>query len=119
MLKALESNLINEDLDVTERIRAEFEFTGSCNLIDKRNPRHCYVIDVNLKYTPTLKLYCLGSGNTQDVKVTKKIWNQNKLAAGDIIYLDELTKKSKRKKFGDKWMATDEFNLYAESYWKV
>ena len=119
MLKALESNLINEDLDIAERIRAEFEFTGSCNLIDKRSPRHCYVIDVNLKYTPTLKLYCLGSGNTQDVKVTKKIWNQNKLEAGDIIYLDELTKKSKRKKFGDKWIATDEFNLYAESYWKV
>ena len=119
MLKALESNLINEDLDVAERIRAEFEFTGSCNLIDKRSPRHCYVIDVNLKYTPTLKLYCLGSGNTQDVKVNKKIWNQNKVEAGDIIYLDELTKKSKRKKVGDKWIATDEFNLYAESYWKV
>ncbi len=119
MLKALESNLINEDLDVAERIKAEFEFTGSCNLIDKRNPRHCYVIDVNLKYTPTLKLYCLGSGNTQDVKVTKKIWNQNKLEVGDIIYLDELTKKPKRKKIGDEWITTDEFNLYAESYWKV
>ena len=72
-----------------------------------------------MKYTPTLKLYCLVSGNTQDVKVAKKIWNQNKLAAGDIIYLDELTKKPKRKKIGDKWIATDEFNLYAESYWKV
>ena len=25
----------------------------------------------------------------------------------------------KREKVGDKWITTDEFNLYAESYWKV
>ncbi|MGL4450452.1 MAG: PHP domain-containing protein [Sarcina sp.] len=119
MLKEIELNAENEDIPINELIKAQFEYMGSCNIIDKNRPRDCYVIDINTKYTPKALLFSVGSGNTQWVKVSKKVLKENPIEIGDMIYLYETSRKNKKKKVNDEWITLDESELWINKYWKV
>ncbi len=119
LLKALESQIEDVDMSITERIKAHFEFTGSCNITDKNRNRDCVILEIDKKYTPKALMYSIGSGNTQWVKIGKKIFRENPIEEFDIIYLYETSKKHKRKKVNDEWIELEEFELWANSYWKV
>lgn len=116
LLKDIIKDISNENINIVERVMAWKEYVGSCSLIDKRNPRDCVCTDVDLKYTPRVEMYCLGSGNTQWVKISKRIWKNNKLQKGDLVNLCEVHKKHKRKKVGDKWVELEDFELWTDEY---
>ena len=116
LLKDIVKNIPNENINIVERVMAWKEYVGSCSLIDKRNPRDCVVTDIDLKYTPRVEMYCLGSGNTQWVKISKRIWKNNKLQKGDLVNLCEVHKKHKRKKVGDTWVELEDWELWADEY---
>ena len=116
LLKDIVKDIPNENINIVERVMAWKEYVGSCSLIDKRNPRDCVVTDIDLKYTPRVEMYCLGSGNTQWVKISKRIWKNNKLQKGDLVNLCEVHKKHKRKKVGDKWIELEDFELWTDEY---
>ena len=115
----MESQIEDVDMPITERIKAHFEFTGSCNITDKSRNRDCVILEIDKKYTPKALMYSIGSGNTQWVKIGKKIFRENPIEEFDIIYLYETSKKHKRKKVNDEWIELEEFELWANSYWKV
>ena len=116
LLKDIVKDIPNENINIVERVMAWKEYVGNCSLIDKTNPRDCVVTDVDLKYTPRVEMYCLGSGNTQWVKISKRIWKNNKLQKGDLVNLCEVHKKHKRKKVGDKWVELEDFELWTDEY---
>ena len=116
LLKDIVKDIPNENINIAERVMAWKEYVGSCSLIDKRNPRDCVVTDIDLKYTPRVEMYCLGSGNTQWVKISKRIWKNNKLQKGDLVNLCEIHKKHKRKNVEGKWIELDDFELWTDEY---
>ena len=116
LLKDIIKDIPNENINIVERVMSWKEYVGNCSLIDKTNPRDCVVTDVDLKYTPRVEMYCLGSGNTQWVKISKRIWKNNKLQKGDLVNLCEVHKKHKRKKVGDKWVELEDFELWTDEY---
>ena len=116
LLKDIVKDIPNENINIVERVMAWKEYVGSCSLIDKSNPRDCVCTDIDLKYTPKVEMYCLGSGNTQWVKISKRIWKNNKLQKGDLVNLCEVHKKHKRKKVGDKWVELEDFELWTDEY---
>ena len=116
LLKDIIKDIPNENINIVERVMAWKEYVGSCSLIDKRNPRDCVVTDIDLKYTPRVEMYCLGSGNTQWVKISKRIWKNNKLQKGDLVNLCKVHKKHKRKKVGDTWVELEDWELWADEY---
>ena len=116
LLKDIVKDIPNENINIVERVMAWKEYVGSCSLIDKTNPRDCVVTDVDLKYTPRVEMYCLGSGNTQWVKISKRIWKNNKLQKGDLVNLCEVHKKHKRKNVEGKWIELEDWELWADEY---
>lgn len=116
LLKDIVKDIPNENINIVERVIAWKEYVGSCSLIDKRNPRDCVVTDVDLKYTPRVEMYCLGSGNTQWVKISKRIWKNNKLQKGDLVNLCKIHKKHKRKNVEGKWIELEDFELWTDEY---
>ena len=116
LLKDIVKDIPNENINIVERVMSWKEYVGSCSLIDKTNLRDCVVTDVDLKYTPRVEMYCLGSGNTQWIKISKRIWKNNKLQKGDLVNLCKIHKKHKRKKVGDEWVELDDFELWSDEY---
>lgn len=116
LLKDIIKDIPNENINIVERVMAWKEYVGSCSLIDKSNLRDCVVTDIDLKYTPRVEMYCLGSGNTQWVKISKRIWKNNKLQKGDLVNLCEVHKKHKRKNVDGKWIELDDFELWTDEY---
>ena len=116
LLKDIIKDIPNENINIAERVMAWKEYVGSCSLIDKRNPRDCVVTDIDLKYTPKVEMYCLASGNTQWVKISKRIWKNNKLQKGDLVNLCEVHNKYKRKNVEGKWIELEDFELWTDEY---
>ena len=119
LLKALEKGIHNDDIDIVDKVKTWFEYVGSCNLTDKSRPRDCIALEVDTKYTPKIKFYSLGSGNTEWVKVSKKIFKNNPIKKDDVIYLDVMNRKHKRKMVNGEWVKLDDFDIWCEQYWKV
>ncbi|MCC0669152.1 PHP domain-containing protein [Clostridioides sp. ZZV14-6153] len=117
----LESQIENTEIPVNEKIQTYFEFVGSCNIKDSNsNPRHCLVIDIDTKYSPKITLYNLKSGNTKIFKVSKAIFEDNKISIYDLVYLKSTKEKSKRKKIDGKWIKSNtETEWWVQEYWKV
>ncbi|MCC0705387.1 hypothetical protein IC213_20340, partial [Clostridioides sp. ES-S-0049-02] len=123
--KELCSYLVNQiesvDTPISKKIQTNFEFVGSCNIKDNNsNPRHCLVIDVDTKYSPKLTLYNLKSGNKKILKVSKAVFEDNKIDVYDLIYLKSIEEKAKSKKVNGKWIKSHtETEWWIQEYWKI
>ncbi|VIF90578.1 DNA polymerase III subunit alpha [Clostridioides difficile] len=117
----LESQIENNDIPISKKIQAHFEFVGSCNIKDDNsNPRYCLVIDIDTKYSPKITLYNLKSGNIKIFKVSKTIFEDNKIDIYDLVYLKSTKEKAKSKKVDGKWIKSNtETEWWIQEYWKV
>ena len=119
LLKELESVIPNENMRITDRIKAWYEYVGDCNLSDKNYTRECLVLDTETKYSPKVYLYCINSGNTQWVKISKDIFKKNKLEVGDLVYLSKTYKKPKSRKTNDGYEKVEGFDLWSNEYYVI
>ncbi|MCC0678440.1 MULTISPECIES: PHP domain-containing protein [unclassified Clostridioides] len=117
----LESQIENTDIPISEKIQAHFEFVGSCNIKDDNsNPRYCLVIDIDTKYSPKITLYNLKSSNIKIFKVSKSIFDDNKIDIYDLVYLKSTKEKAKSKKIDGKWIKSNsESEWWIQEYWKL
>ncbi|OMK44393.1 hypothetical protein BER30_000476 [Clostridioides difficile] len=117
----LESQIENTDIPTNEKIQAHFEFVGSCNIKDSNsNPRYCLVIDIDTKYSPKVTLYNISSGNIKIFKVSKPIFEDNKIDVYDLVYLKSIKEKAKSKKVDGKWIRSNtETEWWIQEYWKI
>ncbi len=77
-------------------IQTQIESYGSCHRVYKDRAKQYAVLNIDDKYSPKLKLYSLATGVTGDMKVKKPYFTKNKLAVGNIITVDQWTKKNVR-----------------------
>lgn len=99
LCNALESNLEDEDLHISEKVRYSIEYTGSCKLKSDDVPGNmCIVTDLDTRYSARITLYCLKSGNTKTFKCESKIFKYNTLELFSTIQILETEEKNRKKR---------------------
>ena len=84
-----------------DEIRYQQELLGYINIKDQKYKSVGYIVDVDKKYAPKLKIYALANGNTIDCKIDKKTFNCNQLAVGDVIRIEGWTHKPQQRRTED------------------
>jgi hypothetical protein len=87
-LYEMEANLPDECFSVSEQLKNEYEILGS-PISTYKLPRHIYILEVDTKNSPKLKVYGVATANLDTVKIDKKTYNFKKVSAGDIIVIDK------------------------------
>lgn len=116
LLKVLERKIPNEDIKITERIQAWYDYVGSCELYDKSYTRECLVLDIDNKYATKCLLHCINNGHVQWVKVGKKMFKNNKFEVGDVLYLSNTYRKQKKKKTDNGFVDIEGFDVWSDEY---
>lgn len=116
LLNELLQNIPNEKTDMRTKIAYQIENLGYVDIVDKKLAGYCVALDLNVDYSPRLKLYALANGNTIPVKISKKIFKQNPIRRGDIVKVTNQYKKQKMKKVDGEWQETDEQEWWVSEY---
>ena len=104
------------ETDLKTKIAYQIENIGYIDIIDKKYSGYCVVTDINVDYSPKLKLYALANGNTIPVKIDKKTYAKNQARRGDIIKVENQYRKNKMKKVNGKWVESDEKEWWLSEY---
>lgn len=114
-----EDSLDDKGLNIKEQIKAEIEFYGYENTVIKKSPSSVYIVtDIDSKYTPKVRLYCLHNGEVLNAKCKKNDLKKNQFGVFSIVQPTKYAEKSKMKKVNDKWEKSDEKELYLTN-WNV
>ena len=105
------------NVTLKEKINARYDVLGYMDIVDKKYAGYCVVTDLNVDYSPKLKLYALANGNTIPVKIDKKTFKSRPLRRGDIIKVVDQCKKPKSKKIDGKWIKTEETEWWLIEYY--
>ena len=97
-------------------IEARKEVLGYIDIIDKKYAGYCVCTDLNVDYSPKVKLYALANGTTIPVKVNKKIFKSNPIKRGDIIKVSNQHRENKMKKVDGEWIETGEKEWWITEY---
>lgn len=116
LLNKLLQNIPNEKTDMRTKIAYQIENLGYVDIVDKKLAGYCVALDLNVDYSPRLKLYALANGNTIPVKISKKIFKQNPIRRGDVVKVTNQYKKQKMKKVDGEWQETDEQEWWVSEY---
>lgn len=116
MVSELISTIPNEKTSLKAIIAYQLENLGYVDVVDKKYAGYCVVIDLNVDYSPKLKLYALANGNTIPVKIEKKIFANQQLRRGDIVKVENQYRKNKMKKVDGKWIESDEKEWWVNEY---
>ncbi len=116
MLKELIAAIPNENTSIRTKISYQLENLGYIDIIDKKYAGYCVVVDLNLDFSPKLKLYALANGNLIPVKIDRKTFTNKQLRRGDIIKVENQYRKNKMRKVDGKWTETDEKEWWLSEY---
>lgn len=116
LLKELVEKIPNEKTGLKTKIAYQIENLGYIDIVDKKYAGYCVALDLNVDYSPRLKLYALANGNTIPVKVSKKIYKENPIRRGDIVKVEHQYRKPKMKKVDGEWIETDEKEWWISEY---
>ena len=117
LCKFLTSTISNDDMEIKDIITSEIEYYGSTSYTNKELEEGTLIItSVDTKYSP--KLLCLNphTGNSQTIKVSKKLFKRQPLELGDAIMVYDLSQKPKKKMVDGKWVETEEMEYWLEDY---
>lgn len=117
LIKELIKNIIpNKKTLLKIKIAYQIEHLGYVDIVDKKYAGYCVALDLNVDYSPRIKLYALANGNTIPVKVSKKIYKDNPIRRGDIVKVEHQYRKPKMKKVDGEWIETDEKEWWISEY---
>ena len=116
LINELISTIPNEKTTLRTIIAYQIENLGYVDIVDKKYAGYCVVTDLNVDYSPKLKLYALANGNTIPVKIDKKTFKNQPLRRGDIIKVTRQNKKPKMRKVDGKWIETEEKEWWVTEY---
>lgn len=115
-IKEYENSLPNENFSVFEQIEFEKEYCGYISLIRECDKRFCYVLDVDLKYTPKISIYSFNTGKSVDCKIQKGIYLRNKIKKEDVIFCKKFSKRQNWKKTSEGFEKSDGFSVFLTDY---
>lgn len=117
LCKFLESTIPDDDMTIKDIIKAEIEYYGSPNYINKELRQNTLIIlSVDLKYTPKLLMYSPISGNTNTVKISKRDFKCQPLSVRDCILCFNIYEKHKKTKVDGKWVELPDTELWCDDY---
>lgn len=119
LIRELVLSVPNERTSLRKVVAYQVEILGYIDIIDKKYAGYCVVTDLSIDYSPKLKLYALANGNTIPVKIDKKTFKSNPLARGDIIKVNNQTKKTKTKKINGEWTELNEKEWWLLDYEQI
>lgn len=108
----------NEELPIQTRLAAQAEYLGYIEYTNPKAKNWGYILDIDTKYSPKLSVYCLDTGNTTVIKISKNDFANSGLKSGQVIkFISE--PRPKRKLVDGHWIESDEtepwlkaFNIY-------
>jgi len=102
IISEVEKSIPQKSISVYDRIMTEFEYLGyiSSTFPDLKYPVY-FITEIDLKYTPKLKLYNLQNGEEEQKKIYKKQYNKLPMLEKDLIYISGTQTKNKVKKAGE------------------
>ena len=116
LINMLIEKIPNNPVSLRQRVSYQMECLGYIDIVDKKYAGYCVCTDLNVDYSPKLKLYALANGNTIPVKINKKIFKNNPIKRGDIVKVNNQYKKPKMKKVDGQWVETDEKEWWITEY---
>ena len=116
LITELISQLPSIKTSLKTAIEYQMECLGYIDIIDKKYSGYCVVTDLNVDYSPKIKLYALANGNEIPVKMKKDLFRQNPLKRGDIIQVLDQHKDFKRKMINGVWSKTNEKEWWVDKY---
>lgn len=116
MLKELIISIPNEKTSLKTIVMYQLENLGYVDIVDKKFSGYCVVADLNVDYSPHIKLYALANGNTIPVKISKKIFAKQPLKRGDIVKVEHQYRKPKMKRVNGEWIEIDEKEWWVTEY---
>ena len=107
-----------ENIEISEKeiIQCRFEVLEYLDIIDKKYSGYCFVTDVDVEFSPKLKLYALANGNEIPVKIDRKIFAKKQVRRGDIIKVEDQYRKNKKKKVNGEWIDLEEKEWWISEY---
>lgn len=102
-LKEFEKKVPDRSLSPKLQIEYENENLGAPESVFDLGKGIGYVMDINTKYSPILKLYGLSNGVVMDAKINTKYFDTNPVNKGDFIKITNYQCKSRCYKTEDGW----------------
>lgn len=116
LVQELVKLISKQQTSLKTKIAYQMECLGYVDIVDKKYAGYCVAIDLNVDYSPKVKLYALANGNTIPVKISKKNFAANSIKRGDIVKVEHQYKKPKMKKVDGEWIETDEKEWWISEY---
>lgn len=92
-LAMMEDELPDEDISAANHIAYEIKYIGKPTYTDPAMLKCYAVIDVDAKYSPKIQLYSIERGTIGIMKVKKPDYKKNPFKPGDIIRMDDWSKR--------------------------
>lgn len=102
LISELCNAVLNKNISISDRLQAESEYLGYLDYANPKAKGYGYVLDINTKYSPRLKIYKLDTGETIDVKMSKSDYNSNPISKNSIIKFT-IQNKNKTRLVDGKW----------------
>jgi predicted dinucleotide-binding enzyme len=109
-------------LPLKEIFITELEYVGYLSYINKSYKDNIMIITnvkINNWGTPFVTLYRLNKGTSTTIKVDKKYYNEKPLSEYEIIAINNIEEKHKKKKVDGKWIVSDEKEFILNNYSRV
>lgn len=101
LIEYINAILPQKKTTMQEIIDYQMEILGYIDIADEKYKGMGYIISIDRKYAPKLKIYALANGNSVECKIDKRTFNCNKLEVGDVIRIDGTKYEPKMKKNDD------------------
>ena len=116
LIKELCNRLEDKSIPIKERLTAEAEYLGYIDYINPKATNYGYVLDIDTKYSPRIKMYRLDTGETATYKLAKKDYNNNPISNHDLLKFT-FERRNKSRLVDGKWQkCLEEFEDWIKTY---
>ena len=116
LIKELCNRLEDKSIPIKERLTAEAEYLGYIDYINPKATNYGYVLDIDTKYSPRIKIYRLDTGETTTYKLAKKDYNNNPISNHDLLKFT-FERRNKSRLVDGKWQkCLEEFEDWIKTY---
>ena len=116
LIKELCNRVEDKSIPIKERLTAEAEYLGYIDYINPKAINYGYVLDIDTKYSPRIKIYRLDTGETATYKLAKKDYNNNPISNHDLLKFT-FERRNKSRLVDGKWQkCLEEFEDWIKTY---
>ena len=116
LIKELCNRVEDKSIPIKERLTAEAEYLGYIDYINPKAINYGYVLDIDTKYSPRIKMYRLDTGETVTYKLAKKDYNNNPISNHDLLKFT-FERRNKSRLVDGKWQkCLEEFEDWIKTY---